>query len=123
MIDINQVHLAGRLTKDAELRYTKTGKPVLTFSMATNKKIGDEYRASYHNVVVWNDAEEYGALMKGDYVFVDGELSTRSYEGKDGNKRYITEIVAFNIGITAKTTGKGGANSNFDSFGDEDVPF
>lgn len=121
MIDMNQVHLAGRVVGDAELRYTKTGKPVLSFSMATNKKIGDEYRPSYHHIVCWNDAEDYGALMKGDYVFVDGELSTRSYEGKDGNKRYITEVIAFNIGVSAKANK---SKSNFENYGsDEDVPF
>lgn len=93
MINVNEVFLSGNVVADAELRYTKTGKPVLTFRMATNKYVNEQQSTQYHNIVCWVDAEKYSGLKKGDFVSVNGELRTRSYE-KDGGKRYITEIVA-----------------------------
>ncbi len=121
MFNINQVLLAGFLTADAELRYTATQKPVLTFRMATNKKVKDKDYTQYHTVVLWNDAEDYGALLKGDFVQVVGELHTRTYE-KNGEKRYITEVVAMQLTVTAQT--KKDKGSNFENFGeDENIPF
>lgn len=97
MLNINQVFLSGNVVADAELRYTKTGKPVLTFRMATNKYVNEVQSTSYHNIVCWVDAELYSGLRKGDFVAVAGELRSRSYEDKKGEKRYVTEVVAQNL--------------------------
>ena len=67
MINVNEVFLSGNVVADAELRYTKTGKPVLTFRMATNKYVNEQQSTQYHNIVCWVDAEKYSGLKKGDF--------------------------------------------------------
>lgn len=122
MLNINQVFLSGNVVADAELRYTKTGKPVLTFRMATNKYVNEVQSTSYHNIVCWVDAELYSGLRKGDFVAVAGELRSRSYEDKKGEKRYVTEVVAQNITYGIK---QNESQSNFVSYGEEEekIPF
>lgn len=122
MININQVYLSGNVVADAELRYTKTGKPVLTFRMATNKYVNEAQSTSYHNIVCWVDAEVYSGLRKGDFVAVAGELRSRSYEDKDGKKRYVTEVVAQNLTYGLK---QNESQSNFEGYGEEEekIPF
>ncbi len=123
MININEVFLSGNVVADAELRYTKTGKPVLIFRMATNKYVNEQQSTQYHNIVCWVDAELYSGLRKGDFVAVNGELRTRSYD-KDGSKRYITEIIVKNITYGLKQNES--AASNFDNGfvdNDENIPF
>ena len=122
MININQVYLSGNVVTDAELRYTKTGKPVLTFRMATNKYVNEAQSTSYHNIVCWVDAEVYSGLRKGDFVAVAGELRSRSYEDKTGAKRYVTEVVAQNLTYGLK---QNESQSNFDGYGEEEekIPF
>lgn len=122
MININQVYLSGNVVADAELRYTKTGKPVLTFRMATNKYVNEVQSTSYHNIVCWVDAELYSGLRKGDFVAVAGELSSRSYEDKKGEKHYVTEVVAQNLTYGLK---QNESQSNFDGYGEEEekIPF
>ena len=122
LININQVYLSGNVVADAELRYTKTGKPVLTFRMATNKYVNEVQSTSYHNIVCWVDAEVYSGLRKGDFVAVAGELRSRSYEDKKGEKRYVTEVVAQNLTYGLK---QNESQSNFDGYGEEKekIPF
>lgn len=122
MININQVYLSGNVVADAELRYTKTGKPVLTFRMATNKYVNEVQSTSYHNIVCWVDAELYSGLRKGDFVAVAGELRSRSYEDKKGEKHYVTEVVAQNLTYGLK---QNESQSNFDGYGEEEekIPF
>lgn len=122
LININQVYLSGNVVADAELRYTKTGKPVLTFRMATNKYVNEVQSTSYHNIVCWVDAEVYSGLRKGDFVAVAGELRSRSYEDKTGAKRYVTEVVAQNLTYGIK---QNESQSNFDGYGEEEekIPF
>ena len=122
LININQVYLSGNVVADAELRYTKTGKPVLTFRMATNKYVNEAQSTSYHNIVCWVDAEVYSGLRKGDFVAVAGELRSRSYEDKTGAKRYVTEVVAQNLTYGLK---QNESQSNFDGYGEEGekIPF
>lgn len=94
---MNQVILTGNLGKKPELKYTKNGKPVANLSVATSKKVKDDWVSSWHNVVVWGKQAEAVARLadKGSKVFVVGELQTRSWE-KDGQKRYVTEVISFN---------------------------
>lgn len=122
MININQVYLSGNVVADAELRYTKTGKPVLTFRMATNKYVNEAQSTSYHNIVCWVDAELYSGLRKGDFVAVAGELRSRTYEDKTGAKRYVTEVVAQNLTYGLK---QNESQSNFEGYGEgkEKIPF
>ena len=96
----NKVQLIGNLGNDPEIINLDSGKKLAKFSIATNEtyknakgeKITD---TQWHNVVVWNKtaeiAEKY--LEKGKEVAVEGKLTTRNYDDKDGNKRYITEVV------------------------------
>jgi single-strand DNA-binding protein len=107
-MNLNKVMLIGRLTRDPEMRYTPSGAPVTTFSLATNRygqsTDGEkkEY-TDYHNVVVWNIGKRNLAeisgqyLHKGSLVYVEGRLQTRSWEGQDGQKRKTTEINATEI--------------------------
>lgn len=119
MININQAIIAGNVTKDAEIAYTKNGKPVTTFTVATNRYIdGQPDKPQYHRVVCWVNAEDYAGLIKGDFVTVVGEIRTRSYEDKQKITRWVTEIIAITVTIAVSK------NSNFDAMAkDEDIPF
>ena len=124
MENVNQVTVAGHLVKSAELRYTTTGKPVASFVVATNKRISEEKQiVAYIPVNAWNQAEELGALVKGDAVLVTGELRTGSYE-KNGRTIYTWHVQASNVMVAPFVNNKG--NGNFDSFVDErreEIPF
>ena len=102
MADINRVVLVGRLTRDAELKYTATGQAVCKFSVAVNRrrKNGDQWEeeASYFDVVVWGRSGESlnQYLLKGKAVGIDGELRQDRWQ-QDGQNRSKVEIVASNI--------------------------
>lgn len=98
---MNTVQITGNLAKDPIIRVTKTGKLVASFSIAVNRRItkqnGDTLELTdWVNVTAWgNLAEAVGnELTKGSYVFIKGRYSTRSYDTPDGQRRYITEVVA-----------------------------
>lgn len=98
---MNIVQITGNLAKDPTIRATKTGKPVASLSIAVNRKItkqnGDTLELTdWVNVTAWgNLAEAVGnELTKGSYVFIEGRYSTRSYDTPDGQRRYVTEVVA-----------------------------
>ncbi len=96
---VNKAILVGNLTRDAELRYTKSGTALTTFVVATNRryKANNEWQdeATFHRVVVWGKFGEWLAneLKQGDRVYVSGRIQKREYE-KDGHKRRSVEIVA-----------------------------
>ncbi|MFQ6114506.1 MAG: single-stranded DNA-binding protein [bacterium] len=98
---VNKVILLGRLGQDPELRYTPNGAAVTTLSLATNEVWKDsegakQERTEWHRVVLWRKLAEIAGewLKKGSRVYIEGRLQTRSWEDKDGVKRYITEVVA-----------------------------
>jgi single-strand DNA-binding protein len=98
----NRVVLIGRLTKDPELRYTPSGVAVATFTLAVNRNFKNqagEQEADFINVVVWRKPAENVAnfLKKGSLAGVDGRLQTRNYEGQDGKKVYVTEVVSESV--------------------------
>jgi single-strand DNA-binding protein len=100
-MSVNKVILIGNLGKDPEVRFTQTGSAVANFSIATSEQWNDrdgkrQERTEWHNIVVWGkQAETCGQyLAKGRQVYVEGSIRTRSYDDKNGNKRYVTEIVA-----------------------------
>ena len=100
---LNKVQIIGRLGKDPELRYTSNGKACATLSVATNSryKDGEEWKdqTEWHRVVLWEkQAENAGEyLKKGSQVYIEGRLQTRSYDDKEGVKRYTTEIVGWDM--------------------------
>lgn len=96
---MNRVVLVGRLTKDPELRYTPAGAAVATFTLAVNRPFKNgqgEQEADFIQCVVWRKPAENVAnfLKKGSLTGVDGRVQTRNYEGNDGKRVYVTEIVA-----------------------------
>jgi single-strand DNA-binding protein len=98
---INKVILIGRLGKDPEMRFTPSGKAVTNFTLATNENWTDQSgekqeRTEWHRIVTWGKLAENCAklLAKGKQVYVEGRIQTRSWDDKDGNKRYTTEVVA-----------------------------
>lgn len=95
---MNKVVLIGRLTKNPELRFTPgTGKAVATFTIAVDRKFSKEKKETdFIPIVVWGKQGESAAnnLEKGRLVAISGRIQTRNYEGKDGIRRYVTEIVA-----------------------------
>ncbi|MFH1580950.1 MAG: single-stranded DNA-binding protein [Pseudomonadota bacterium] len=105
MSGLNKVMLIGRLGSDPELRYTPDGTAVANFSIATSEEWKDKNtgekkeRTEWHRVVAWRKLGEICGeyLAKGKQVYVEGRIQTRSWEDKDGNKRYTTEIVASDI--------------------------
>lgn len=97
---VNKVILIGNLGKDPELRYAPNGSAVTSFSIATNEQWKDQEgnpqeRTTWHNLVLWGKLAEVAAeyLKKGRKVYVEGRLQYRDYEDKNGNKRYVTEVV------------------------------
>ena len=120
MSSLNRAELIGRLTRDPEMRYTPSGQPVTSFSIATNRYASGpegekkEY-TDYHNIVCWNIGRRNLAevvaqyLKKGSLVYVEGRIQTRSWEGQDGQKRKATEIVANDVQfLDTRGGGEGG---------------
>ncbi|MDT0112156.1 single-stranded DNA-binding protein [Listeria booriae] len=99
---MNRVVLVGRLTKDPELRYTPAGVAVATFTLAVNRNFTNqagEREADFINCVIWRKPAENVAnfLRKGSLAGVDGKVQTRNYEGQDGKRVYVTEILAESV--------------------------
>ncbi|EAC5302274.1 single-stranded DNA-binding protein [Listeria monocytogenes] len=99
---MNRVVFVGRLTKDPELRYTPAGVAVATFTLAVNRPFKNgqgEQEADFIQCVVWRKPAENVAnfLKKGSLTGVDGRVQTRNYEGNDGKRVYVTEIVAESV--------------------------
>lgn len=114
MGSLNRVILVGNLGADADIRYTKDGTAVSTLSLATSEtwmKDGEKKeKAEWHRVVVWGKTAESLSeyLTKGKQICVEGKLQTRSWDDKDGNKRWTTEIRADRIQLLGGG-GRGGA--------------
>jgi single-strand DNA-binding protein len=111
---MNKVIIVGRLTRDPEVRYTQTGKAVASFSVAVDTGFGENKRADFIPVVVWDKLAEVcgNNLTKGRRVLVEGRLQIRDYE-KDGQKRRAAEVVAQNIEFldTKQAVGNGSTTS------------
>lgn len=104
-MDLNKAMLIGNITRDPELRSTPSGQSVANFGLATNRVWKDpgsgerKESAEFHNIVAWGKLAEICGqyLRKGSKVFVEGRIQTRSWQGQDGNKRYMTEVVMENM--------------------------
>jgi single-strand DNA-binding protein len=104
MAGVNKAILIGNLGKDPELRYTPGGQPTASFSLATTDRWTDkngqkQERTEWHNIVAWGKLAELvnQYLKKGRSAYVEGRIATRSWDDRDGNKKYRTEIVANQI--------------------------
>jgi single-strand DNA-binding protein len=112
---LNKVMLIGNLTRDPEMRYTPAGTAVCTFGVATNRSwttdTGEKKdEADFHNIVAWNKLAEICVqlLKKGRKVYVEGRLSTRSWQGTDGTQKQRTELVINDMVILDKKEGFSG---------------
>ena len=112
---VNKVILVGNLGADPDMRYTPSGAGVCELRLATNESWTDrngqrQERTEWHRVVVWGKKAEVCSkyLAKGRQVYVEGRLRTRSWDDKDGNKRYTTEVIADNVQFLSGGSGPGG---------------
>jgi len=140
MASVNKVILIGNLGKDPELKFTPSGVAVAKFSLATTERFKDsegnmQEHTEWHNIVLWRRlaelANEY--LKKGSPVYIEGRIKTRSWEDKDGQKKYITEIEARQmqfLGRRSEGGGEGPAGGGDNIAGkketlesEEDLPF
>jgi single-strand DNA-binding protein len=144
-MSVNKVILVGRVGKDPEIRHLESGVAVANFPLATSEnytaKNGEKVTTTeWHNIVLWRGlaevAERY--VKKGTQLYVDGKIRTRSWDDKDGNKKYITEIVADTMQMLgSREQNTNSVNNNpkqndlhdvpadfeNDQAGDDDLPF
>jgi single-strand DNA-binding protein len=142
---VNKVILVGNLGSDPELKYTPSNRPLCNISLATNEVFKDkagarQERTEWHRVTVWGEQAETCSkyLNKGRSVYVEGRLQTRSWDDKEGKKRYSTDIVADRVVFLGAGNGGGAGRKNENdprdsaaapdlgaapSPGDDDVPF
>jgi single-strand DNA-binding protein len=131
MSGVNKVILVGNLGKDPEVRYLEGGTAVAKFSLATsesykNKEGQKVEQTEWHNVVLWRGlaeiAEKY--LRKGSTVYVEGKLRTRSWEDKEGNRRYTTEIIGDNMTMIGNKRNEDGSidTSDYSKSAEQPLP-
>lgn len=119
---INRTVLTGRLTDDPELRYTNQGTAVVAFRLAVNRQFRNQdgsRDADFINCVVWRkSAENFANFMhKGSLVGIDGRLSTRNYENKQGQKVYVTEVTVENFALLeSRKNNQGNYNDQQDNY-------
>jgi single-strand DNA-binding protein len=110
MSGINKVILVGHLGKDPEARHLEGGVSVVSFPLATSETFNKDGRkveqTEWHNIVMWRGLADVAAkfLQKGKLVYIEGKLRTRSFEDKEGVKKYTTEVVAENFTLLGRKT-------------------
>ena len=110
MSGINKVILVGHLGKDPEARTLEGGVSVVSFPLATSESFNKDGRkveqTEWHNIVMWRGLADVAAkfLHKGKLVYIEGKLRTRSFEDKEGIKKYTTEVVAENFTLLGRKT-------------------
>ena len=117
---INNVVLAGRMTRDAELRYTPSNQAVATFTLAVNRNFKNqngEREADFINVVIWRQQAENLAnwAKKGALIGVTGRIQTRSYDNQQGQRVYVTEVVAESFQLLESRSSREGQGGNYNS--------
>ena len=138
MASVNKAILLGNLGADPEIRYTPSGTAVANFNLATheqwtNKDGEKEEKTEWHRIVAWARLGEICGeyLHKGSQVYIEGRLQTRSWEDREGNKRYTTEIIAQTMQMLGTPSKAGAAKSAEERFPsdepvsipDDDIPF
>lgn len=130
---INKAILMGRLTRDPVIRHTDSGKAVCNFTVAIDNGYGEEKSADFISCVAWNKTAEFvdKYFAKGRMIIVVGRIQTRTWEGQDGKKNYVTEVIASEVafGESKKdaATNSAGHTAAGDDFtpidSDNDLPF
>ncbi|HOA97828.1 single-stranded DNA-binding protein [Acetivibrio saccincola] len=141
---MNKAMFIGRLTADPEMRHTTTGKSVCSFRIAVKRRFareGDEQQADFFPVVAWEKTAEFcnNYFKKGQQVGIVGRIQNRTWDDPEGNRRYITEIVAEEVYFADSKSSSGSGNNitgndNFDTSNvqdsggfylaeDDDLPF
>ncbi|MDX9871754.1 MAG: single-stranded DNA-binding protein [Clostridia bacterium] len=129
---LNRVILIGRLTKDPELRYTQSGTAVASFTLAVDRSRANqqgERETDFIPIVVWQKQAENCAnfIGKGSLVAVDGRLQVRSYEDREGQRRWMTEVIAENVRFLDRRESSGAAAAkglgSEVEFSEDDIPF
>lgn len=128
-MSVNKAILIGNLGKDPELRYTPSGRAVASFPLATTERwTGQDGQKSesttWHNIVAWGRQAEVikEYMTKGRQIYIEGRIVNRSYDDKDGNKRYVSEVVVQNFQFIG-TRGAGGAeDKDFSQAPPNDMP-
>lgn len=129
---LNRIVLIGRLTRDPELRYTPNGVAVASFTLAVDRfrrNAQGENETDFIMIVVWQKQAENCAnyLSKGSLAAVDGRLQIRTYDDKEGQRRWVTEVVADSVRfLDRKGDSKPSASGEFGTevgFSDDDIPF
>ena len=143
---MNKSFLLGRLVRDPEVRYTTTGKVCTQFTLAVDRPFTNQdgqREADFIPIVIWGKTAELAgnSLQKGHRVLIEGRIQTRSYDAKDGSKRYVTEVIAdsmefierkgYTPGAATQAAAAGDTtpgSANMESFGeqmsfDEEIPF
>jgi len=130
-MSVNKAILIGRLGKDPELRYTSSGKAFASFSLATSERWsgadGQKQEATtWHNIVVWGKQAEVMKeyLSKGREVYIEGRIANRSYDDKEGNKKYISEVVvqSFQFVGSKGDSGSSGGGGSYNQAPPADMP-
>src|SRR5437762_793127 len=123
---VNKVILIGHLGKDAETKFTPSGISVSKFSLATNRRTKDQQTGEWkditdwHNIVMWRTENIANYLLKGKQIYLEGRLESRSWDDKEGQKRYITEVVC--EGLSVILLGGGGRGDAPSESGEMDRP-
>ncbi len=134
---INRVQLLGHIGKDIDVKFTPTGIQVGQFSLATSRRWKDKQSGEWkedtdwHRCILWRCENVANFLKKGKQVFLEGRLQTRSYDDKDGVKRYLTEVVCDDLILLGGGDGARGSGqisgraeeSGAADVGEDDVPF
>jgi single-strand DNA-binding protein len=142
MASVNKAILIGNLGRDPEIRYTPSGQAVASFTLATSEKWRDkdgqmQERTDWHNIVCWGRQAELANqyLKKGRPVYIEGRIQNRSYDDKEGNKKYISEVVVQRLqflGGKPDDAGTGGGGASHQELPemppdtvseDDDLPF
>jgi single-strand DNA-binding protein len=122
---VNKVILLGNLGKDAETKFTPSGTSVSNFTLATNRRWKDQQsgewkeETEWHRCVLWKSENRANYLVKGTPIYVEGRLQTRSWEDKEGQKRYTTEVICEELILLSSRGGDSGGGA---SGGDSERP-
>lgn len=125
---MNKCHIIGRMTKDPEVRYTQGGTAVATFTLAVDRRVAKDKPkdADFIPCVVWGkmaDGVVKNYCHKGKQVAVEGRIQVRSYDAKDGTKRYVTEVIVNDLELLGKGDGSSKQGGGYQPLDDESIPF
>lgn len=119
---MNKVSLIGRLTKGVEVRYTQSNIPVASFTLAVNRRFSKEgeQQADFISIIAWNKTAEFCSkyFKKGQQVGIVGRIQTRNYEDSNGQKKYVTEVVAEEVYFAGDSKTESNAENKGEAYED-----